>query len=203
MNFIYLKGIIKNIKYSHSIGDIVFNKAEIISRRKDGREDLITIKYKQFSADCKENDEVELVGNIRSFSRSSDGKNKVDIYVFSYFDDIDQNNEQYDCNNVAKLSGRICKKDTIRTTHNGKHYIHFILANNLITENEKRLNSYIPCVAWGTLAKLIDSEYEVGSQISVDGQLQSREYKKRTDDGIELRLAHEFAVLSIGKDDEL
>ena len=198
MNLIYLKGIIKNIKYSHSIGDVVFNRADLISRRNDGREDLITIKYKQFSADLKEDAEVELLGNIRSFSRNEGGKNKVDIYVFSYFDNV-PNSEDYTCANVAKVSGRICKKDTLRTTHNGKHYIHFIIANNLETEKDKRLNSYIPCVAWGKLARLIDSDYQVGDCVNTDGQLQSREYKKQEEEGMEIRMAHELAVLSISK----
>ncbi len=197
MNFIYLRGIIKNIDYSHTIGDTVFNKADLIVKRPDGREDLIILKFKEFSLSTKEDREIELVGNVRSFSRQKNGKNKVEIYVFSYFDIIDT---QYDCSNMAIIKGKICKKDTLRKTTNGKHYIHYIVANNIITEEGQKLNSYIPCVAWGKCAKEIDSSFNVGDDVNIEGQLQSREYKKKIDEKeIELRMAHELATTTIQK----
>lgn len=192
MNFIYLKGIVRNIRYSHTIDDIVFNRADLIVKRPDGREDLIIVKFKEFSLSAKEDSEVELIGNIRSFSQKVGNKNKVEIYVFSYFDTIE---EVYTESNIAKIKGKICKKDTIRKTYSGKHYIHFIVANNIITEDGQKLNSYIPCVAWGKLAKDIDNEYNVGDDVCINGSLRSREYKKKlSDNDIELRIAHELSV---------
>ena len=195
MNLIYLKGIIKNIRYSHTIGDTNFNKADLIVKRPDGREDLIILKFKEFTMLNKEDKEVELIGNIRSFSQQVDGKNKVEIYVFSYFDEVEDN---YDSSNIATIVGKICKKDTLRKTSNGKHYIHYIVANNIITEEGLKLNSYIPCVAWGKLAKQVECEYNIGDNVQIEGQLQSREYKKKlSDKEIELRLAHELAATNI------
>jgi len=200
MNFIYLRGIIKNIRPSHSIGGIVFNKADLIVKRNDGTEDLVVVKFKQFSLNCQEDSEVELIGNIRSFSQQVEGKNKVEIYVFSYFDDVPNNDMYSNVTNIAKLDGKICKKDIIRTTKNGKHYIHFIVANNLILEDNQKLNSYIPCVAWGELAKTISEFYNINDSVHIEGQLHSREYKKKIDENnVELRVAHEFATLSIEK----
>lgn len=197
MNFVYLRGFIKNIQYSHSIGNTVFNKADLIVKRDNGQEDLIIVKFKQFSLQCNDNTEVELIGNIRSFSHQIEGKNKVEIYVFSYFDTLD---ESFECQNIAKLKGRICKKDTLRTTSKGKHYIHYILANNIIMEDGQKLNSYIPCVAWGKEAKDIANNYDVGDMIYIEGQLHSREYKKKKPDGnIELRIAHEFATITVSR----
>jgi primosomal replication protein N len=197
MNFIYLRGVVKNIRYSHTIGDTVFNKADLIVKRPDGREDLIILKFKEFSLPNREDKEIELIGNIRSFSQQLNGKNKVEIYVFSYFDTIDT---QYDCTNIATIEGKICKKDTLRKTINGKHYIHYIVANNILTEDGQKLNSYIPCVAWGKLAKEIESDYTVGDDVHLEGQLQSREYKKKlSEKEIELRIAHEMATTTIQK----
>lgn len=197
MNSIYLKGVVRNIKYSHTIDNTVFNKADLIVKRADGREDLIVLKFKEFSFNGKEDKEIELLGNIRSFSQQIDGKNKVEIYVFSYFDILEDTFEQA---NIAKLEGKICKKDTLRKTHNGKHYIHYIVANNIITEDGQKLNSYIPCVAWGKLAKEIDDSYAVGEDVHIEGQLQSREYKKKLpNEGIEIRIAHELATGEIHK----
>lgn len=197
MNFIYLRGIVKNIRYSHTISDTVFNKADLIVKRPDGREDLIILKFKEFSLSSREDREIELVGNIRSFSQQVNGKNKVEIYVFSYFDTIDT---QYDNSNVATIEGKICKKDTLRKTLSGKHYIHYIVANNILTEDGQKLNSYIPCVAWGKLAKEIESDYTIGDDVHIEGQLQSREYKKKISEReIELRIAHEMATTTIQK----
>lgn len=199
MNKIYLRGIIRNIQYSHTIENVVYHKANLIVKRQDGREDLLIIKFKQFSMRFKEDQEVELIGNIRSFTQQKDGKNSVEIYVFSYFDPV-EDEDTCEENNVAVLQGKICKKDELRTTQYGKHYIHFILVNNLILEGNQRLNSYIPCVAWGKLAKEIDANYNVNDDVRLDGQLHSREYKKKlSDTEIELRVAHEFATMNIAK----
>lgn len=197
MNFVYLKGIIKNIRYSHTIDSTVFNRAELIVKKPDGRENILIIKFKQFSADLKELAEVELIGNIRSYSQTIDGKHKVEIYVFTYFDDVEI--ETDDLTNIVKLRGKVCKKDTLRTNAKGKHYIHFIVANNLETDNSQRLNSYIPCVAWGKLAKYIESSIRVSDEITLEGQLQSREYKKKNSNDLEIRIAHEVLVNTINE----
>lgn len=192
MNFVYLKGIVKNIRYSHTIDDIVFNRAELLVKRPDGTEDILIVKFKQFSRYFKEDSLIELIGNVRSYSQLVDGTHKVEIYVFSYFDEVEIETE--DITNVVKLDGRICKKDELRTTTSGKHYIHFIIANNLIVEESQKLNSYIPCVAWGKNAKIIRDNYKVGDFLTVEGQLQSRQYKKQTGDDFEIRVAHEVLV---------
>ena len=113
-------------------------------------------------------------------------------YVFTYFDDQD---EDEIVNNRVELDGRICKINELRTTQNGKHNIHFIVANNLISaDSSKRLNSYIPCIAWGKLAREL-SELSVNTKISLTGELHSREHKKVHEDGsVEIRVAHELVV---------
>ena len=49
MNNINLKGILKNIQYSHNIGDIEYDKATLLVARDNGKEDLIELKFKRFS----------------------------------------------------------------------------------------------------------------------------------------------------------
>lgn len=190
MNKIFLRGSIRNIRPSHKINDVDFDQADIITKRKDGREDILTVKFKRFSNFYRENDLVELVGNIRSFSKQVNGKNKVDIYTFTYFD---KQEDFIEPNNLVEIDGRICKMEDLRVLSNGKHNIHFILANNLLLK-EQKLNSYIPCIAWGRTAKAI-SNLSVNDVISIKGELHSREYKKVLDDGsVEFRVAHELYV---------
>lgn len=193
MNDIRLSGIIKNIQHSHNIGDISFDKAQLIVDRGNGYEDVINLRFKSFSNKYKDNDKINITGNIRSYSyKVSEDKNRVIIYVFTYFDEVSDENE---VNNEALIDGRICKINDLRITKSGKHNIHFILANNLHSQdNEKRLNSYIPCIAWGKIAKEIE-KYSVNTKLKVKGQLHSREHMKKLENGdVEIRIAHELLV---------
>ena len=196
MNTIRLKGVLRDIQESHRINDIEFNKAHFIVSREDGHEDNLNIRFKKFSNRYGEDEIVTLSGNIRSYSsRLDSGKNKVELYVFTYFDqpDLNENDEEY--TNFLELDGRICKIDELRVTKSGKKNIHLILANNLIvSDGAKKLNSYIPCIAWGDLAEQLN-KLHVNSQIQIEGQLHSREYHKTLPDGtFEIRVAHEVEI---------
>ena len=193
MNNITLKGYLKDIEPSHTIEGVEFNKAHLIVKRDNGKEDILNLKFKKFTNKYQENDLIFLKGNIRSYSYKVQGnKNKVNIYVFTYFDVPEE-----DINNRADIDGRICKIDPIRKTRAGKHNIHFIVANNIVSENsDKRLNSYIPCIAWGKLAKEI-SKLSVNTKIKLIGELHSREHRRMLDDSIyEICVAHELFVTS-------
>lgn len=193
MNQIILKGFIRNIEYSHNIQDIEFCKAELISQQDNGKENLINLKFKRFSNPYKNGDEISLVGNVRTYSQKLENRNKVDVYVFTYFDKPD---EEIQSNNYIELDGRICKKGDLRKTLAGKDVIDFIIANNLKSETQS-LNCYIPCVAWGKQAKEI-AKKGIGDRLYIAGQLQSREYKKKiSSDDFEVRIAHEINITNI------
>lgn len=193
MNYLAIKGLIRNIKPSHTINNIEYDQADIISTRDNGKDDVLKIKFKKFSNNYKEGDLVTLCGNIRSFSQKLDsGKNKVELYIFTYFD-IPEDPK----NNYFELDGRICKIDSLRATKDGKQNLHFILANNVILEdNNQKLNSYLPCIAWGRVAKAL-SKLSVNDKIKITGELHSREYKKMiTETEFEYRVCHECYVQS-------
>lgn len=193
MNEIVLNGILKDIQPSHVINGVCFDKAKLLCKRDNGQEDVINLRFKSFSNRYKDNDEVYVKGNLRSYSyRIEENKNKVIIYMFTYFDAPDD--EEFIRNRVT-IDGRICKLNELRTTRNGKHNIHFILANNLVSgDSNKRLNSYIPCIAWGNVAKEL-SKLSVNNKLLIHGELHSREHKKVHENGeVELRVAHELLV---------
>lgn len=193
MNKIILKGKITDICESHTIDGINFSKAKLICTRPNGKEDMINLKFKSFSNVPTEGSDIAIEGNVRSYSyKVSEDKNKVLLYVFTYFDLPE---DDIETNNLVTLSGHICKINDLRTTQNGKHNIHFIIANNIVNhDNSRRLNSYIPCIAWGRTAKEI-SKFKVNDEISVTGELHSREHKKVYPNGeIEFRVAHELVV---------
>lgn len=199
MNTIRLKGVLRNIQDSHTINGIEFSKAHLVVPRDDGKEDTLNIRFKKYSLPYQEDQEISFSGNIRSYSAKLDsGKNKVELYVFTYFDQPDLDDEDHEYINFLELDGRICKIDEVRKTRNGKTNIHLILANNLIvSEGSKKLNSYVPCIAWGETADTL-AQLHVDSQIRLKGQLHSREYKKTLADGsIEFKVAHEVEITSV------
>ena len=199
MNNIRLKGVIRDIQDSHTINDIEFSKAHLVVPKEDGTEDVLNIRFKKYSNPYYEDQEITFSGNVRSYSAKLDsGKNKVELYVFTYFDqpDLDSNYQEY--TNYLELDGRICKIDKLRETRGGKKNIHLILANNLIvSDGSKKLNSYIPCIAWGNIAETL-STLHINSQIKLEGHLHSREYRKKFEDGtFEFRIAHEVEITSL------
>lgn len=196
MNKIILKGLIRNIEYSHTIGTIEYNKAELIVPKANGEEDVLPLRFKKFSNKYENDQQVELVGNIRSYSEKlPDGKNKVHLYVFTYFDIPETDENDKEIINKMIVDGRICKIDGLRTSANGKQSIHFILANNIISQNNsQKLNTYIPMVAFGKTAIEI-SNLKVSDKIQVEGRFNSRIYKKMLDnDDLEIRTAYEGIV---------
>lgn len=189
MNKIILSGLIRNIEFSHMVQDIEYYKANLLVKRENGKEDLLNLKFKKFSNPYKENDEISIVGNVRTYSQRLKDRNSVEVYVFSYFDEPEEDGIL----NKVELDGRVCKKSELRKTQTGKDVLDFIIANNLTTENQS-LNCYIPCVAWGKLAKEL-SKVEIGTYLTLEGQLQSREYKKKVaDNDFDIRMAHEINI---------
>ena len=81
MNKISLKGMIRNIEYSHNVEDIEYQKAELIVPRSDGEDDVLNLKFKRYSNQYLEGQIVSLQGNIRSYSQKLEGgKNKVETF---------------------------------------------------------------------------------------------------------------------------
>lgn len=191
MNDVILSGQLRNIQRSHSINGINFDKAQLLIRRPDGYEDIINLIFKSLTNKYQENDFISIHGNIRSYSYKQDNNtNRVTIYVFTYFDIP----EDITTSNKVSLDGRICKINNLRNTKDGGSNIHFIIANNISTKGTRRLDSYIPCIAWNNLAKEI-SKYPVNTKIELTGELHSREHiKKLLNDEKEIRLAHELVV---------
>lgn len=192
MNNIILRGVVRNPQYSHTIGNSEFYSAQLLVKNNNGTDSVLNLKFKHSSARVENGDYVELTGNVRSFSRKEKDKNKVDIYVFTYFDAPDRELDDSIVNHFI-IDGNICKKSPeLRTTSTGKEVMQFIIANNIIT-GAKKLNSYLPCICWGKDALLV-SQLQVGSRVVLEGELRSRTYTKKEDDELTIHVAHELYV---------
>lgn len=117
---------------------------------------------------------IRLKGELRSYTKTVDGKNRLTLTL--YVQEADEDSK--DAQNDAQLSGFVCKKPVYRITPYGRELCDVMIAVNRLHGK----SDYIPCIAWGRNAKLL-SLYHVGDPISVSGRIQSREYQKALDNG--------------------
>ena len=198
MNKIILAGLVtEEPTFSHEVHGEKFYRFSLSSSRMSGTNDILPCTVSEIlKKDIEEGTEIKVLGEIRTRNVHENDKNHLEITVFvkevlSY--EKDENN--------VELDGFICKEPTYRETPLGRQVSDLIIASN----RERNLKSdYIPCIAWGRNA-IRASEFNVGTRVKVLGRLQSREYKKKIDDGIyEARTAYELssAVVDVVEESE-
>ena len=77
--------------------------------------------------------------------------------------------------NTVVLTGRLTKDIELRRTTSGKTCTSFTLAVN----RNKQETDFINCVAWDKVAELLERYTHKGSQIGVEGRIQTRNYDDR------------------------
>ena len=138
-------------------------------KRASGTADILTVNIsKILVGNIKVGDKIRLEGQVRTYNRIIDGKSKLIIVFFA------QEVTEYEKDvNEVELCGYICKTPVFRITPRSR-----------------------PCIIWGRTARLV-SELNTGAQVRLSGRLQSREYEKKTDSGVEIRTAYEVSVSRI------
>ncbi|MBR5947675.1 MAG: single-stranded DNA-binding protein [Clostridia bacterium] len=195
VNSIELIGTISSSpEYSHSICGEAFYRTELAVKRLSGTEDFIPVTVSErllgsLEAECGMRFYIR--GQIRSYNQRSERGNRLIITVFAR--SIRPADETENDRNEAELSGYICKDVIYRTTPFEREIADILLAVN------RRYNKsdYLPLIAWGRNARFL-SEAPVGTELSVTGRLQSREYKKQLEDGTEqIRIAYEVSCSAV------
>lgn len=130
---------------------------------------------------------IRVSGQIRSFNSRSEHSRRLVISVFAEMIEL------CDCepDNQVILTGSICKPPVFRRTPLGREICDVMLAVN----RPYRRADYLPCIFWGTTAQEI-SVLEVGTVLTVEGRLQSREYIKVLEEGSEKRVAYEVSAVA-------
>jgi len=81
--------------------------------------------------------------------------------------------------NHVILTGRLTKDPEIRYTDSKKAVCSFTLAVDDGRDSEgKKKAQFIPCVAWGKTAELIDQYFTKGKPLTVTGRITVRTYDK-------------------------
>ncbi len=142
-------------------------------------------------------DNVLIEGQIRSHNNFDGIKTHLKLSVFvkgiKTLDDI--------CTDVNRtiLDGFICKKPVYRTTPFGREIADILLAVNRAYGK----SDYIPAICWGRNAKFASS-LEVGTNVSLLGRMQSREYQKRLENGeVITKTAYEVSASKIEEKDPI
>ena len=162
-------------EYSHTSYNQAMYTSQITVHRLSEQADIlpITIPEKLLKDNISNGCLITVAGQLRSYNKIVDGKNKLCLTVF-----VKQISEFKDYENLIELEGYICKQPIFRRTPLGKEITDLLVAVN----RSKDKSDYIPVIFWGYNAKSA-STLSVGEKISISGRCQSRNYEKRYEDG--------------------
>lgn len=132
---------------------------------------------KAYNLNLDSSSEVAFIGELRSYNRVLEGKSRL---ILSFFvKEVKEIVDNEEGTNDLSLTGFICKEPIFRTTPFNRQICDILLAVNRPAFNK---SDYIPCILWGRNAKFVQS-LKVGTKVSLNGRIQSRNYKKETADG--------------------
>jgi len=194
-NTVTLSGkVISEPVLSHKVYDEAFNILQLAVPRLSGQVDIIpiTISEKLLSEEnVKQNDNLTIKGQFRSYNKLEDGKSRLILTVFVR--ELIQTDAEQNPNTV-EISGYICKEPIFRTTPFNREIADILVAVN----RSYNKSDYIPCIAWGRNARFVES-LKVGTKINIIGRIQSREYTKVLDKNVDpvVKTAYELSISKI------
>ena len=180
--------------YSHSSRGQDFFTFPLAVERLSGSVDLLNLILREEQLDAlelKNAGKIRVTGELRSFNNRRGEGAKLVITVFvreiGFCDDADEN--------LVRLRGTLCKPPQLRQTPLGREICDLMLAVN----RPYGRSDYLPCICWGSLARRA-ALWEQGSRVRLEGRFQSREYRKLTELGTQLRTAYEVSAAEIQED---
>lgn len=193
-NYVRVTGYVDKFVYDHTAYDERFYSSFVHSQRRSGMVDDIPVIASQYLIQKKDfaGKYVEIEGEFRSMNVHTGERSRIVLQLFVKSIRIVKMKESVDDENEIILDGFLVKNPIYRVTPNGRQIADMMIAVN----RPFGRSDYIPCICWGGSAKWAEN-LEVGTEIFVQGRIQSREYVKRlSEDESEIRTAYE---VSIGK----
>ena len=199
-NKVYLQGVVLDEpEFNHAVMEEKFFGFHMQIPRLSGMADTIPIIISEkilASTPVKVGDKLALRGQFRSYNKLEDGKRKLVLSVFVR--ELCEWDENANANTI-EMNGYICKPSIYRTTPFAREICDVLLAVN----RNYNKSDYIPCIAWGRNAQFVNS-MPVGTEITITGRIQSREYTKHIEGENEpvVKTAYEVSVskLNISND---
>ena len=131
---------------------------------------------------------LDIAGQLRSYNNRSGVGRRLVLTVFAQSLGPGDGEDH----NLVRLAGALCKAPLCRSTPLGRRICDMMLAVN----RRCGRTDYIPCIAWGALARQIGA-MAVGEHVAFSGRMQSRLYYKRTEEGVQARTAYEVSVMCL------
>ncbi len=184
--------VLNDPEFSHKSYGESFFVFDLGVTRKSGYEDRIPVMISErllcgVSLTC--GDMFTVHGQIRTYNQQIDGRNHLIIIVF--VKSLEPADDDAEMENSVLLEGYICKNTIRRTSPMGRELCDIMLAVNRLYNK----SDYIPCIAWGRNA-VYSGELEVGVKLSIEGRLQSRQYRKYDECGrASDKTAYEVSVI--------
>lgn len=191
-NNVRVTGRIDGFAYDHTAYGEKFYASHVHIRRLSETVDDIPVIASEYlvKKDDFDGKYVEIDGEFRSMNMEVEGKSKLILQIFVKNIRIVKTKESADDENEIILDGFLVKNPIYRVTPNGRQIAELMIAVN----RPLGRSDYIPCICWGKSAKWAEN-LEVGTEIFVQGRIQSREYIKRlSEDESEIRTAYEVSI---------
>lgn len=191
-NYVRITGYVDKFIYNHTAYDERFYSSFVHSQRRSGTVDDIPVIASEYlvKKDDLDGKYVEIDGEFRPMNMEVEGKSKLILQLFVKNIRIVKTKESADDENEIILDGFLVKNPIYRVTPNGRQIAELMIAVN----RPLGRSDYIPCICWGKSAKWAEN-LEVGTEIFVQGRIQSREYIKRlSEDESEIRTAYEVSI---------
>lgn len=196
-NRVYVAGeVISAPVFSHEVlGERFYDVVLSVKRLSDRADEIpVTLSDRLMQdAPLEVGTRLGVSGQLRSYNKQADGRNKLVLRVFAR--ELDDG--ESDTPNRIELEGYVCKPPVYRTTPFRREICDMLLAVNRAYNK----SDYIPAIAWGRNAKYA-GEFAVGDKVAVSGRIQSRTYQKVLPDGsTEERVAYEVSVSQLERVD--
>lgn len=190
--------VISEFAFNHEVFGEGFYLLNVSVNRFSGQADLVPVMVSERLIDITEEwfgKTVKIAGQFRSYNKHKNGKSHLLLSIFAKEFEITEEKEK----NEIFLEGYICKPPVYRKTPLGREITDLLVAVN----RPYGKSDYLPCIAWGRNARHA-GRFEVGEKIALLGRVQSREYKKETEEAEkEERIAYEVSVVRINVVEEV
>ena len=197
-NVVNLKGELEDeLEFSHEIFGEKFYSTKIKINRLSNSNDVLPMTISERllqEIDFEKDKIVSVVGQLRSYNKNIDNKNKLVLTVFvreiKAITDLDTKDP-----NSIFLDGYICKAPVYRKKPLGREITDLLVAIN----RPYNKSDYIPSIVWGRNAKFAKN-LNVGDRVQMWGRVQSRVYDKKLEAGSSVKkVAYEVSVSKIKK----
>lgn len=190
VNQLQLEGQVETVPvFSHENHQTAFYHFFLQVPRLSGYGDVLPVLLPEGLAQgVSVGDSLRLHGQLRSFNNKSGVGNRL---VLSMYAQTMLPVTGTPSNHMA-LCGALCKPPILRRTPLGRSICDLMLA----VPRQYGRADYIPAIAWGELA-LQTGALEIGSVVSLEGRMQSRDYQKQVGDTVVHHTAYEVSVMKL------